>query len=82
MVETELIERAIADPQDPLLSPVQAARLIGEQSANIQSWLRRGLVPCVRTPLGRLVRKSDLLQFVERTGRASAGRQAQPVGRP
>jgi excisionase family DNA binding protein len=64
MITREALEDALMDPSDPYLSPAEAATIAGVHSPTLAAWLRRGKIPALRTPRGRLVRRSDLERFL------------------
>jgi len=48
-----------------LLTPSQAARLAGVSESLIRTWVRRGQLPVIETPLGRLIFREAVERLVE-----------------
>lgn len=61
----------------PLLAPYEVARQLGVSGQAVRQWLAAGRLPCITTPLGRLVRAEDLEAFARvRAARGRAGSHA------
>lgn len=58
------------------LSPSQAARRAGVSDQLVRIWMRTGKLPCIRTPIGRLVDIRDLDELID----ARARRAVRPAG--
>jgi excisionase family DNA binding protein len=55
------------DPDDPMLRPRQAARLLGVDSRTVSQWARAGLLEAHRTDGGHhRFRLSDVLELARR----------------
>lgn len=65
-----------APPLDELLTTAQAARVLGVSDVYVRSLLRSKRLPSISTPLGRLIRPSD----VECLAQTRASRQAVDSG--
>jgi len=59
---------------DRTLTPSAAARVAGVSEQTLRAWLKSGRLPHSSTPLGRLVDRADLDQFLARR-RAQESRQ-------
>jgi len=49
-----------------MVSPAQAARILGMSVDSVRRYLRLGTLGCVKTPLGRLVPAEEVARFRER----------------
>lgn len=49
----------------PLLTPDEAARVLGLRRSTLDDYVRRGIVPCVRVGRHRRFRQADLRAYVE-----------------
>lgn len=58
------------------LSPSQAARRAGVSDQLVHLWLRTGKLPCIPTPLGRLIDVRDLDELID----ARARRAVRTIG--
>jgi excisionase family DNA binding protein len=62
-----------------LLSPSEAARTAGVSESAVRAWLRDGKLPCIATPLGRLIDRAALGEMIARresTSRTQCNRRS------